>query len=303
LFKLKHIPARYDVTNKTILPPTEVVTFEETLTDDGSLLEWISQKEHLVSAIAQLKMNKYLDEFRRELKKGNTVVIPGVGQLKADVVGRLSFEQEAPLLTRDILHVSPVIRTDPGHKVTVGTKEVVNQQVVDHLTAASAPQAQTAAEGPEVEGYPEESSSRYTWLWIAIPIASVLAAAGVWWSVSKKTTENKSVNTATAADTTPAQQNQVAADSAIMEPAVPAGPVVLDYDIIYKTYHNERKTAESKHKQQVAWGHPVVIRYNEDSSIIKLGMNFQTPAADTTRMKDSVRIMYGNNLFLELRKH
>jgi len=228
VFKLTHTPARYDVTNKTISPPGEIITFEETLTNDGGLVEWISQKELLVPAIAQLKMEKYIDDFRQLLKKGEPVVIPGVGKLLANTVGRISFEQEPPAITRDVLHVSPVIRQDASHKVTVGTKEVVNKQVVDHLTASPSsssssssapssssspspssassasstspsassdqglkPPATTAAatEDYEYEGYAREIPSKLRWLWIAIPVASVATAIIVWYSVNKNRPE------------------------------------------------------------------------------------------------------------------
>jgi hypothetical protein len=337
VFKLTHTPARYDVTNKTISPPGEIITFEETLTNDGGLVEWISQKELLVPAIAQLKMEKYIDEFRQLLKKGEPVVIPGVGKLHADAVGRISFEQEPPAITRDILHVSPVIRQDASHKVTVGTKEVVNKQVVDHLTASpsssssssssstsSAPPvspatssgegvkppattATTAAtEEYEYEGYTREIPSKLRWLWIAIPVASVATAVIVWYSVNKnrpEITRAESAQNPAPVEATPVPAPPAADSSSQVAAAAPATPAILEYDVIFQVF-NTRKDGEKMYRKQKGWGQPVVLRVNRDSSSFMLGEHFRTPAADTTTMKDSMTKKYTPKIkvFLELSK-
>ncbi len=337
VFKLTHTPARYDVTNKTISPPGEIITFEETLTNDGGLVEWISQKELLVPAIAQLKMEKYIDDFKQLLKKGEPVVIPGVGKLNANTVGRISFEQEPPAITRDVLHVSPVIRQDASHKVTVGTKEVVNKQVVDHLTASSstsssstssstpstppvppatpsnegvkpppatgATAAPTATEDYEYEGYTREIPSKLRWLWIAIPIASVATAVIVWYSVNKnrpEITRAESVQNPAPVEATPVPPAP-AGDSSSQAAAATATQDMLEYDVIFQVFKT-RKAGESMYKKQKGWGQPVVLRSGNDSSLFKLGEHFQTSVSDTTAMKDSVAKKYHAKVFLELSK-
>lgn len=331
VFKLTHTPARYDVTNKTISPPGEIITFEETLTNDGGLVEWISQKELLVPAIAQLKMEKYIDDFRQILKKGEPVVIPGVGKLLANTVGRISFEQEPPAITRDVLHVSPVIRQDASHKVTVGTKEVVNKQVVDHLTASPSssssssssapasspssasstspaassdqgfkPPATTAAatEDYEYEGYTREIPSKLRWLWIAIPVASVATAIIVWYSVNKnrpEITRAESAVTPTHVEAVPAPTTP-AVDSTSNAAAAAVTPVetaMLEYDVIFQTYKDKKAAEKMYHTRKDAWKQPVVLRANADSSKLMLGEHFRTPSSDTTAMKDSVGKKYG----------
>jgi len=340
VFKLTHTPARYDVTNKTISPPGEIITFEETLTNDGGLVEWISQKELLVPAIAQLKMEKYIDDFKQLLKKGEPVVIPGVGKLHANTVGRISFEQEPPAITRDVLHVSPVIRQDASHKVTVGTKEVVNKQVVDHLTASSSTSSSSASSGPstppvppatpssgegvkppsatgataastatedyEYEGYTREIPSKLRWLWIAIPVASVATAVIVWYSVNKnrpEITRAESVQTPAPVEAIPVPAAQTADSNSQAAAAAPATPAMLEYDIIFQVFPT-RKAGESMYKKQKGWGQPVVLRANRDSSSFMLGEHFRTPAADTTTMKDSMTKKYTPKIkvFLELTK-
>lgn len=331
VFKLTHTPARYDVTNKTISPPGEIITFEETLTNDGGLLEWISQKELLVPAIAQLKMEKYIDDFKKILKKGEAVVIPGVGKLHANAVGRISFEQEPPAITRDVLHVSPVIRQDASHKVTVGTKEVVNKQVVDHLTASSSsspastssaapssspaqvassdqsvkpPSATVPAEDYEYEGYASEIPSKLRWLWIAIPVACVATAAIVWWSVNRnrpQITRAESAVNPPPVEALPVPQQVSADSSAQAAAAATATPAMLEYDVFFQVFKT-RKAGENMYRKQKGWGQPVVLKASNDSSVFKLGEHFRTPAADTTVMKDSVGKKYSAKVFLELSK-
>lgn len=335
VFKLTHTPARYDVTNKTISPPGEIITFEETLTNDGGLVEWISQKELLVPAIAQLKMEKYIDEFKQVLKKGEPVIIPGVGKLQANVVGRISFEQEPPAITRDVLHVSPVIRQDASHKVTVGTKEVVNKQVVDHLTASRSSSSSSASTSPaastpapvvpasdqgvkppatatpaatedyEFDGYTREIPSKLRWLWIAIPVACVVTAGIVWWSVNRNRPEITRAESAVPPVPVEAVPVQVerAADSVAKAAAAAAAPTTQEYNVIFQVFKT-RKAGENMYNKRLGWKQPVVLRANRDSTLFMLGEHFQTPTGDTTAMKDSVSKKYGATIvpFLEFSK-
>ena len=334
VFRLTHTPARYDVTSKTILPPGEIITFDETLTNDGGLLEWISQKEHLVPAIAQLKMEKYLDDFRKALKNAEPIVIPGVGQLHANHVGRISFEQEPPALTRDVLHVSPVIRQDASHKVTVGTREMVGKQVVDHLTASpsssssSSSSASSAAPAPTPEPvvstpstpstpatptstgttgsdyeyeYAQEIPSKLRWLWVAIPVACVVTAGIVWYSVNKNRppiTRAESALNPAPVEAAPVAASQAKADSAEQAAAAAVAATKaqeMAYDVIFAVYKT-RKGAEDMYKKQSSWqkGKPVkfILLANADSSSFMVAEQFITPAADTTAIKDSVQTKY-----------
>lgn len=328
VFKLTHTPARYDVTSKTILPPGEIITFEETLTNDGGLLDWISQKEHLVPAIAQLKMEKYLDDLRKTLKNSQRLEIPGVGVLHANPVGRISFEQEPPALTRDVLHVSPVIRQDVSHKVTVGTKEMVGKQVVDHTTAspssssASASPSSSSASTPaavpppvtttpatptsagndyEYDGYAQEIPSKLRWLWVAIPVACVFTAGIVWYSVNKnrpQITRAESALNPSPAPVEPAPAASQATADSIAQTAEEVAPKDLKYDVVFSVYKT-RKAAEGMQKKQTGWGRPVLLRPTPDSTFL-LVEHFETPVADTTMMKDSIAKKYAAKVFIKI---
>jgi len=309
------------------LPPGEIISFEETLTNDGGLLEWISQKEHLVPAIAQLKMEKYLEEFRQQLKKGEPVIIPGVGKLLANAVGRVSFEQEPLELSRDVLHVSPVIRQDASHKVTVGTKEMINNQVVDHLTASpSSSSSSTPSESKtppatpavpaavtskpadyEYEGFAEEMPSKLRWLWVAIPAACVLTAVIVWYSVNKnrpEITRAESAVVPTPAEAVPVvPETQATADSAAQAAAATeAQSGMLDYFIVIQTFKTG-KAAEKMLKKRQGYGlKDLQLISNADSSFVRLGEHFRTLPADTTAMKDSIRKKYQEPVRLEIKQ-
>jgi nucleoid DNA-binding protein len=337
VFRLTHTPARYDVTSKTILPPGEIITFDETLTNDGGLLEWISQKEHLVPAIAQLKMEKYLDDFRKVLKNGEAIVIPGVGQLQANNVGRISFDQEPPALTRDVLHVSPVIRQDAIHKVTVGNREMVGKQVVDHLTAspsssssssssssapAPTPAPEPVATTPSTPAstvttgntgttgtasndyeyeYAQEIPSKLRWLWVAIPVACVVTAGIVWYSVNKnrpQITRAESALNPAPVEAAPVAASQAKADSAEKAAATAAAAAnaqEMAYDVIFATYKT-RKGADDMFKKQSSWQKDKPVKFvllaNADSSSFMVAEQFNTPAADTTAVKDSIQQKY-----------
>jgi len=225
------------------------------------------------------------------------------------------------------LHVSPVIRQDASHKVTVGTKEMINNQVVDHLTASpsssstsSAPsESKTPPATPatpatvtttpadyEYEGFAEEMPSKLRWLWVAIPVACVLTAIIVWYSVNKNRPEITRAESAVhpaPADVPATPEPQPVVDSAAQAAAADATPPgMLDYFIVIQTFKTG-KAAEKKLKQRQGYGlKDLKMISNADSSYVRLGEPFRTPASDTTAMKDSIRKKYSEPVRLEIKQ-
>lgn len=293
IFTVRHIPARYNVTTKTLEPPQEVIKFEDTWGDEEQLIKWISHREHLVHEIARRKMEKYVEELHQSLKSGQAFSIPGVGHLRADAQGAYHFTAEYLPIELETLMVQPVIRADVSHRVTIGNKEVVNNQVVNHLSA-SAENAEPGANYPEYPGYPEPEST-FRWWWVAVPAAAVLAAALVWWMIARQPVESKepviSADREVPVDTARMQQDSTVVDSSNLQPAAPE---TSTYYVVIEEYHNA-KTAQKKLTQQHEWDRKYValLKDTKDTNIIRLVVPFTTPLADTTKSKDSIIKMFG----------
>jgi hypothetical protein len=282
-FTLQHIPAQYNIIDKSLDPPGQRVIFDETWTDDGSCLEWISLKENLVPAVASRKLDKYIADLRASLQTGRPLELPGIGSLQSDTMGRISFQPEHLPGKPDSLHLQPVLRADASPRVTVGTTEVVNEEVVDHTT-------------PIPPWELEEQQSRFKWWWVAIPIAAALLATAIWWFVSNQApTEASAENNAAAAPaatdtmTLPAEVTQT--DTSIA--ATPANDT-LQYYVVFATYSN-RTAADKRFRKMKGWGINVTMYTTRDSSSFKLAIPFRTLASDTSGKIDEVRKNYGGD--------
>ena len=113
-FTLQYSSARYNPADRSLDPPAQQVSFDEKWTDDGSCVEWISLKENLVPAVAELKLNKYVDALKAELESGHPLEIPGIGTLQTNSQGRIAFREEGLPSRPDTLHLRQVNFGDPA---------------------------------------------------------------------------------------------------------------------------------------------------------------------------------------------
>lgn len=302
IFSVQHIPARYNVTTKTLEPPQEVIRFEDTWGDEEQLVKWISQREHLVDNIARMKMEKYVEAVHALLKSGQTFAIPGVGQLKADVAGQITFIAEYLPIELETLMVQPVIRTDVSHRVTIGDKEFVNNQVVNHLSASSEnakPNAEYAA-NTDYPPYPEEQGSSFRGWWVAVPVAAVLAAGLIWWLVSNQQGNQEPVisadrGTPAAVDTMKVQDSTTRSDSSLQQAAASAAtPSEKTYYVVVGEYHNLRDATKKLNFHHKNGREYVTLQADSnDTSFYRLLVPVTAPLADTTKANDSIQKFFG----------
>ena len=292
---MHHIPARYNVTTKTLEPPQEVIKFEDSWGDEEQLVQWISQKEHLVHHIARIRMEKYLDELKALLKSGQPFVIAGVGQLKADVQGTIHFTPQDLPIIMDTLDIQPVIRPDATHRVTIGNKEVVNNQVVNHLSASS----ENAGSYPEYPGYPE-STSNFRWWWVAVPAAVIVAVALVWWIIARQSNVGQEPVISADRDV-PADTSHGRMDSSLQEQVPAPASDTISYKLVIEDLHNI-KEANAKLKRRKGWlqnnqdlQEKLALQQDtHDTNHYMIVVPWRSLRADTTKAKDSI-----SNVFRE----
>ncbi|ASZ11778.1 hypothetical protein KTO58_16015 [Chitinophaga pendula] len=292
-FTLQHIPSRYNVVDHTITPPGQTVTFENKWTDDGSCAEWIASKENLVPAVAQRKLDKYTDELKATLLAGQSLIIPGIGSLKADAMQHIYLEPEVLPEIKDDILLRPVIRADQAPpKITRGTTEVVAQQVVEHLT-------------PVQEEPP--STTGFRWWWIAAPLATALIALIIWWVFAGR--QSPAPTTAIPATTTPTttpadtmniEAGNVTPDSAGTTTTATAPSDTLQYFVVFAAYADSAKAGKQYHKLKELWGQNVV-RFDKPTSATpyQLAVPFRSLPADTTANKAAVAKHYAARVHIE----
>lgn len=289
-FTMQHIPAHYAVVEQVLTPPRQQVNFETRWEDDGSCLHWISQKENLVEPVAKLKMEKYLQDFRESLQTGQPVDLPGIGNLRLDPFGQIRFTPQELPDTWQPIALQPVLRPETAPKVLQGNTEVVNQEVVEHMTVV-----------------PEEfeSQGRFRWWWVAVP-AVLVAGVVSWFLLKDQLQEYTPVKEAVEAPIA-APEEAVTEDSAAIAAVAavtPAAPVndTITYFVVFQTFKT-KKDAEKNHAKRMAWGHKEVVLYtSEDSTLFNLAVPFRSLPADTAMAKDAVSKKFSAAVRIEYSK-
>lgn len=271
-FTIQHIPAHFSVVDQVLTPPRQQVSFETRWEDDGSCLHWISQKENLVDSVAALKLDKYLQQFRESLQTGQPIDLPGVGSLRLDPFGQIRFTpQELPDAWQPI-SLQQVLRPESAPKVLQGTTEVVNHEVVEHMSAI-----------------PEEfeSQGRFRWWWIILP-AFLIAGGVAAYLLKDEWNAATLVPAAKETSITPAETPVVdSLPPAAAAAVVPVSDSILYY-VVFQTFKTE-PAAKANYNKRMNWGQEGVLLYtSRDSASYNLAIRFKTLRSDTTMAKDSV---------------
>lgn len=288
-FSVQHFPAHYNSQAQTLTAPREQVIFTQQWQDDGSCVEWIALKENLVPAVAQRKLEKYLEELKEGLKSGTPLVLPGIGQLQGDFAGNIHFHAEELPIEKATLDITPIERPDtkpasftpppppPPPEQKQALEPIMTEEVEDTLEAVT-----------------EESG--FKWWWAGIPIAAIVIGLAAWWYISGVSTPASesapSVNTDSIA-------KQAAIDSlkqVAIADSVAAANAVHTYFAVVKTY-KDSSAAVLAQKKQASWKRTLVI-YKRDS-LFRTAIELHVLPADTTLRLDTIRSVFGKNVYLE----
>ncbi|SKC99498.1 hypothetical protein SAMN05660461_1501 [Chitinophaga ginsengisegetis] len=286
-FSVQHFPAHYNSHAQTLTAPREQVMFTQQWQDDGSCVEWIALKENLVPAVAQRKLEKYLEELKAELQSGKPLVLPGIGQLQGDFTGNIHFHAEELPVEKETLDLTPIERTTDSRTAPAfvppppeALEPIMTEEVEDTLEAVT-----------------EESG--FKWWWAAIPIAAIVIGLAAWWYLSGISKAVSQSETPPDMEVTAKQLAAAAADSiqkALADSTAKAAITPITYYAVVERY-KDSTIAVKKQKQQLAWGKTLVL-YKRDS-MYRTAVELHSLVADTTVQRDSIRKVFGNKVFLE----
>lgn len=288
-FSVQHFPAHYNTNAQTLTAPREQVMFTQQWQDDGSCVEWIALKENLVPAVAQRKLEKYLEELKDGLKSGTPLILPGIGQLQGDFAGNIHFHAEELPVEKITLDITPIERTDskpaaftppppPPPEQKQALEPIMTEEVEDTLEAMT-----------------EESG--FKWWWAALPIAAIVIGLAAWWYIS-------GVSNAVSASASPVNMDSTAQQAAIdslqqvaMADSIAAANAVHTYYAVTKSY-KDSSAAVKEQKKQAAWGRMLMI-YKRDS-LFRTAVELHVVPADTTLRLDSIRTEFKRkDIYLE----
>lgn len=91
-FVAHYSPAKIHPINHSFYPPSKNILFNSKLIrDDGLLIDFISEDQHMSYAEAKSMVEKFIRETQNTLTNGDVVRFKNIGDLKRDAVGKLLF--------------------------------------------------------------------------------------------------------------------------------------------------------------------------------------------------------------------
>lgn len=296
-FSIQHFPARYNAGAQTLLPPRDQVVFTQAWQDDGSCLEWIALKENLVPAVAQRKLEKYIEEFKEALQPGQALELPGIGKLQGDFAGNLHFHaEELPVDPAD-LSIAPIQRQEPSTPsapppaIAPTTAMTPVEPPVPPSSAPVEP-VMTPEEENTLEAVTE--GSIFKWWWAVAGAVILLGGLAVWWYIGHQGGDNTPAGTPSPVVITDTTQH-AAADSSLA--AKPAASDSISYFIVLEEFQDSLSAAKKAVKRQ-GWKQNVVM-YRRDN-LYKVAVPVRSLPIDTTSELQENRSKYGiNKAYLE----
>ncbi|MGN6248724.1 MAG: hypothetical protein ACTHNG_10220 [Ginsengibacter sp.] len=133
-FKVIDNPARADVANKQMLPPSQEITFsprEEKLSD--GLVKYVSEQKRIAPSEAMEQLKRWCSEARDKLKKGEEINFYPLGVLKKGTSGN-EFVRDTSRITNffESINAERVIHENAEHEMLVGDKQTTSS-VMSHF--------------------------------------------------------------------------------------------------------------------------------------------------------------------------
>lgn len=282
LYKNKYLSlpklGRFDVSEDLDLSQPEMVEFSRIPKDgitftsntgeetDTRLVRYITEHTRKMHSLAVADLFTLTDQARQMLNIFQPVSFSGIGTLSKSIKGGIVFtpgaykaelfekyRENRPPSDFTKKTVSTIIHTKPGQTASVGVP-----------------------------------SSRSMGGVVIIIICLLVAGVLVYFMLSQRGKEEQ-LKDVTVADTTSVPDSTANRPKQPVAPPVPKG--MIHYDVVFE-HAVDSARAFHRYNQLTGWGHKVVMR-TADSVHYDLAIPFTTPASDTAKSKDSIRILYG----------
>lgn len=98
-FKIIHRPAQISRTTQVLIPPAREIVFDSQIkSDDTQLLLSIKKKHGLSETETSEALKKYIHHLEEEIRSAGSVMLEGLGKIKRESTGSLSFQPIPELL-------------------------------------------------------------------------------------------------------------------------------------------------------------------------------------------------------------
>lgn len=249
--------------------PKEAISFSFNPAEgtDTELVKYITSHSRKMKSLAVADLFTLSDQAREVLNVFQPVSFDGIGTLNKNPKGQIEF-------TPGVYRAELLRNFDAG----------IFLPDYSESPSSSAFDATT--------GLKTGRSSRSMGGTLIIVICLIIAAVLIYFMIAHRDTIKKEVQNITHSSNKQ-PQGASSADSMRGKERISStsGPGVIHYEVVFERATTER--ALYRYDQLTGWGHKVIMR-TKDSIHYTLAIPFTTPAKDTTKMKDSIRILYGH---------
>jgi hypothetical protein len=266
--------------DKDIVLPENAVSFKynSRATEDESLIDYIVQQTRKIKPLASADLESYLMLGSQFLNIGKPLKIEGIGMLEKNQLGEYQFLQGQFINTKT-------------EQAEMKLKEKSREDI---------------SFGNEAK--PAGNSKKTIAIVAAIAVIAFISLAA-WYFFSRE--KDTATISETAVEQTlpivsPAQDTSNIDTNKITTPQktdsiLPVTPQANDYTfrVVIKNYPS-LFLAQKSYNRLTSYGYKLLL-YTADSVTYKVAMPLTKPLIDTTRARDSVRILFGGRPYIEIK--
>ncbi|WP_462220712.1 hypothetical protein [Ferruginibacter sp.] len=263
--------------DKDIVLPENAVSFKynSRATEDESLIDYIVQQTRKIKPLASADLESYLMLGSQFLNIGKPMKIEGIGVLEKNQLGEYQFLQGQFINTKT-------------EQAEIKLKEKSREEISFGNEAKPAANKKTIA------------------IVAAIAIVAFISLAAWYFFTNKEDAVTESgveqtlPTVSSLQDTSKIDTNKIAAQ---LNPdsILPVTPQANGYTfkVVIKNYPS-LFLAQKSYSRLTSYGYKLLL-YTADSVIYKVAMPLTKPLVDTTRARDSVKILFGGKPYIEIK--
>lgn len=273
--------------DKDFVIPDNAISFEynSKAGEDHALVTYIVQQTRKIFPLASADLDSYVVLGKQFLNIGKPFRIEGIGTLQKNMAGKYDFV--------------------PGQFITPKLTDIPKplKEKLEHDISFDTPTREESRSG----------NSKKIIMIISAVIVLGVAGFAAWYFLNRKKNAPAAEEN-TVAVVPAAKEPEHKADSSITKDSsltnikkpdtvIAKAPVISNnsaytFRVVFRTYNN-KTAAQKKYDELTSWGYHLLL-LNRDTTLYKIAMPFARPLADTVKLRDSVRVLFGDKPYVEI---
>ncbi len=256
------IPTEHD---KDAGLPDNAITFEYNIkaVQDEGLIDFIVQQTRKIKPLATSDLESFTILGRQFINIGKPLPIEGLGILQKNQHGEYEFIQGHTMSTK--------------HEPSPTVLKEKNREEIDFSTPAR-----------------KQNSKAGTFAVVIVFL--LLAASAAFYFVFKNNKDKKTDQLVIQKTDEPVAKIDSSLKTALINDSLSKAAQKTDstaFKVVIRQYTSQA-TSDYVYQKFLTYGHKKMIQYAPDTSHFRLAYAFKNPLSDTTRIKDSLRVLFGN---------